>query len=290
MHKIAVHGGLMFHLKSLSLIIVSTLIISSITPTALAGPGGTGGGSGCRAEFMSVGYEFSLWLNEHGAKLQPQINGSDFLQEIDPNIIISTEENLTYTGSPVDAYWDGQKIKVRCDRFLNNNLENRRRVVAHEIFRKMKIEGDDYRISRQIWRSDKTTPFIEALVRYTEGSSIKSTQALGAFIGSGFDTTSQSKLFSFGCARYSTEGIGIIGCKHPNYFSNDSQKESYLNELSSQLNESKNIDYRWDYINGDFCLIETKNLNTCFRVNRGQLAYAIIDISRGAIIEAGFLE
>ncbi len=55
-----------------------------------------------------------------------------------------------YEGNHVDAFYNGNKIQVRCDRLEVNTPEGRERAVAHEIFRKMTLEGDRYEISRQI--------------------------------------------------------------------------------------------------------------------------------------------
>lgn len=136
---------------------VSAVIISQ---SALARPGGdhSGGGSGCLAEFMRTAYEFSEWLDLKGAQLHPPVRGNQFLLELDPKAIKFTDEDLRYQGNPVDAFWNGSHILVRCDRLIPNSFESRRKVVAHEIFRKMGLEGDHYEISRQIWSDKQFAP------------------------------------------------------------------------------------------------------------------------------------
>lgn len=127
------------------------LLLILILASSFAHAEGTrGGGSGCTADFMRAGYVVSDWLKTNGSSLKPAVNGDDFLTQIDPTKIISTTENLQYNGSPVDAFYDGQVIKVRCDRFQHNNTLTQERVVAHEIFRKMGLEGDKYEVSSQI--------------------------------------------------------------------------------------------------------------------------------------------
>ena len=121
----------------------------------LSGGVDTGGGSGCMAEFMRAGYQVSDWLTNNGQKLQPPVRSDDFLRQIDPSIIVEVpaDQPLDYHGNPVDAYFTGTQILVRCDRFLGRDTTIRQRVVAHEIFRRMGLEGDAYEISRQIWSS-----------------------------------------------------------------------------------------------------------------------------------------
>ena len=109
---------------------------------APAGPGGTGGGTGCRGNFMAAAHQVSLWLEVNGGGLKPRpITSKEFLSAItDPKKdiqLIPETEPLTYRNEDVTAFFDGDKIKVRCDRLNKENPIGLKRVVAHEIFRKL---------------------------------------------------------------------------------------------------------------------------------------------------------
>lgn len=129
----------------------STLSAGRAPASPKQGGADAGGGSGCMANFMSAAFDASEWLSNNGSKLKPAVKENAFLLATSPNDILITNEDLEYKGNPVDAFFDGSKIEVRCDRLTNDNIVNRRRVVAHEIFRKMGLEGDQYEISRQMF-------------------------------------------------------------------------------------------------------------------------------------------
>ena len=59
-------------------------------------------------------------------------------------------ESLQYRRENVTAFFDGTRIRVRCDRLNKENPAGLKRVVAHEVFRKMGLEGDDYRYTMQV--------------------------------------------------------------------------------------------------------------------------------------------
>ncbi len=117
---------------------------------AHAGPRDSGGGSGCLSEIFRSASTVSDWLETNGAKLSPPVKASDFLNSVDPSAIRFTQDDLQYQGNPVDAYFDGKFIRVRCDRLQRDSADAQNRVIAHEVFRKMGHEGDKYELSRQI--------------------------------------------------------------------------------------------------------------------------------------------
>jgi hypothetical protein len=131
--------------------------------------------------------------------------------------------------------------------------------------------------------------FSDAAAKYQDGISIKSTQILGVFSGTGSTAEGKAVRSTFGCKSYPASITYIIGCTHLSYYTNPQDETQKLGELRAQLESEKNIDFNWNYPNGDLCLLETRTKNTCFRVNRGQFVYAVIDTSIGAIIEAGEL-
>jgi hypothetical protein len=137
-------------MKSFNRFLLLSLVL--VAQSALSSEGGStrGGGTGCLAEIMTAALSTSKLLDSVPVSRNLPINGESFLAQIDPNIFQFTQDDLQYEGNAVDAFFTGQKIQVRCDRFEANTTEGRERVLAHEIFRKMGIEGDKYEISRQI--------------------------------------------------------------------------------------------------------------------------------------------
>ena len=156
-----------FMFSGIQCVLLMTLLFASFAYAK--GPGSTGGGKGCRADFMRSAFVTSQWLETNGSKLNPQISSNDFLVEVDPDKIVETpDEDLQDRGEPVSAYYDGEKIKVRCDRLEAETSDARQRVIAHEIFRKMGVEGDLYEVSRQIdIINSKSQYHVECDVKYT---------------------------------------------------------------------------------------------------------------------------
>lgn len=129
------------------------LALLGIANTALARniESGPGGGSGCMSEIFRAANVVASWLENNGDKLRPEaINAEDFLDAVDPSAIQFTNEDLRYQGNPVDAYFDGHVIHINCERFKNDPADAQDRVLAHEVFRKMKMEGDRFEVTRQI--------------------------------------------------------------------------------------------------------------------------------------------
>ena len=110
----------------------------------------TGGGKGCRAEILHVTNEVADWIAVYGNLLSPRLSKYEFLEAAASGGIVDTDEDLRFNGEKVDALFDGKKIVVQCNRFLGNTYDVRKRVMAHEVFRKMGLEGDDYEVSRQM--------------------------------------------------------------------------------------------------------------------------------------------
>lgn len=125
-----------------------------VGPSAFVYAGGnTGGGAGCVADFMATAYELNSWLLTNGSNLNPPIDANAFHSVVDAKIIIPTIEDLrANNGSVVDARYESENdiIKVRCDRLQANTKSGLWRVVGHEFFRRMGIEGDGYELTQQI--------------------------------------------------------------------------------------------------------------------------------------------
>jgi hypothetical protein len=119
------------------------------------GVGSSGGGTGCRGNFLATAHQVALWLEVNGSGLKPSaVSSKDFLSEIaSPELAISLvpeSEPLKYRSEDVTAIFNGKQIQVRCDRLNRENPPGLKRVVAHEIFRKMNLEGDDYNYTKQV--------------------------------------------------------------------------------------------------------------------------------------------
>src|SRR5271156_4322186 len=71
-----------------------------------AGADGSGGGDAIKQDFLisaSAAYQLIL---KNGATLQPQVDPAKFGAAIDPSHITSTDHELIYQNTVVDAYYD----------------------------------------------------------------------------------------------------------------------------------------------------------------------------------------
>lgn len=130
---------------------VGLLIFDGFAALAFGGDH-SGGGSGCMSEVQRSAEVVIQDLRLEGRKLNPPVRASAFAGASRPTSFKFVDEktDLQYEGAHVDAYFNGETILVRCDRFEKNSIDGRARVVAHEIFRKMAIEGGNYEVSRQL--------------------------------------------------------------------------------------------------------------------------------------------
>lgn len=129
---------------------ISVFLALTISQAAHSSNEGRGGGSGCLAEIKSVHHELAVWLAKNGKGLSPAVEAEDFIKALPDNDIVFTDKELVYQGRPIDAYFDGEKISFNCSRFQKNGPAPKRLLIAHEVFRKLHIEGDGYEVSRQI--------------------------------------------------------------------------------------------------------------------------------------------
>lgn len=129
--------------------IVGLLATAQPAHAAKGGGGDPGGGSGCMAEIYVAASLVDLYLYKHK---DLGVNSLEFQQALDPLAIkfVPPTQPLKYEGNDVDAYFDGNKIEVRCDRFLGLDADARAHVIAHELFRKLGREGDAYEITHKI--------------------------------------------------------------------------------------------------------------------------------------------
>ena len=157
-------------------LVFATLICLAIghATSAFCQDGGVGGGGGDEftADFINVAsQELYPWLKLHGSSLSPQIDAEDFLAAV--NQIVKNKDiasavrvyescNGTKKGRQVEACFSTDTGKITLSRswypIQKTNSMPKLRLVAHEMFRKMKIEGDQYEVARQIsiTNSDQT--------------------------------------------------------------------------------------------------------------------------------------
>ncbi len=154
-------------MKILILLAITTVVaLIDTSATARTGPSGkaantgravgrdtSGGGSGCMGEYMAQVQGIADWIQKKGSTLKPSVSSERFLEAADPNDveIVPVTIDLKYKGNPISAFYEGSKIQLRCDRLLSEPPNWRKRTVAHEVLRKMGLEGDRYEISRQMF-------------------------------------------------------------------------------------------------------------------------------------------
>jgi hypothetical protein len=103
------------------------LVLSMVfsVPSFAKGGRASGGGSGCRANFLADVKEVSLWFKANGAGLTPPLSEDQFASAVSLDDLIELPESmdLNYNGGPVTALYDGEsdKIKIRCDRYNKEN-------------------------------------------------------------------------------------------------------------------------------------------------------------------------
>ncbi len=122
---------------------------------------GGGGGTGCKATFMAAAYQTAAWIEKSGYSLKPTVDVKDYVSALNTVKVVEVPKSVDLKeygthGKSVTSRYDGNNtIEVRCDRLNAETQQGLKRVTAHEIFRKMKIEGDAYEVSRQIFDPKK---------------------------------------------------------------------------------------------------------------------------------------
>jgi len=144
-------------MKQLSLLLcMSALCISAYGQShqpLKRGDQGGGGGDAYVADFISIAYKVYGWLEKNGQFLEPKVDASDFILTLEPKKIASQNEPLFYRGVEVDAYYKGEDGVIHINRPRYSSIQEESikwRLVSHEIFRKMKLEDDEYQITQQI--------------------------------------------------------------------------------------------------------------------------------------------
>ena len=127
---------------------------------AFDGGGSTGGGDEFALDFIQTAtQQLYPWLKAHGKSLNPKIDADDFLMATNPEEIVSDLQVFetcdgSKNGREVEACYSESTNKIHLSRTRYPiNLKSspgKLGLVAHEIFRKMKLEGDQYEITRQI--------------------------------------------------------------------------------------------------------------------------------------------
>lgn len=141
------------------------------------GAGNTGGGDEYTADFVNTArLEIYPWLKEHGSTLKPAVDAEEFMKAVDPENIVSSpqvfescqfqviDEGLPsqkIVGVPkskedrsVPACYNSDVGKIYLSRsrypIVLRNSSPKRGLIAHEVFRKMGLEGNAYEISSQM--------------------------------------------------------------------------------------------------------------------------------------------
>lgn len=136
------------------------IFLVSQTVLSKDGGEGSGGGDSYTQDFITVAEnEIYPWLKDNGHKLNPQVDAEEFLKNIDPTKIESDKHVFescdgSGTGREVEVCYNGHTDQFFISRtrypLASSNSPSKRGLIAHEIFRKMKIEGDKYEVTRQI--------------------------------------------------------------------------------------------------------------------------------------------
>ncbi len=172
------------------------LIVTLLTTGNVFAGGETGGGDLFILDFTQTAREeIYPWIKEHGSQLTPPVNAESFLEAISPKDMIS----MDHVYESCDGSNSGREVDACYNEITKQTVISRTRypirmptspaksaLVAHEIFRKLKLEGDDYNVSRQmpILLLDPQT---QNMMRSTfRGEchitpALKSTESLGTF-------------------------------------------------------------------------------------------------------------
>jgi len=119
----------------------------------------SGGGDTYTLNFIKTAtQELFPWLSVHGAKLNPPVDASAFLLAINPEKIVSLDHvyescDQSQSGREVDACYNAKTGRIFLSRTrypLQQSSPEKLGLVAHEIFRKMGIEGNLYEVTRQM--------------------------------------------------------------------------------------------------------------------------------------------
>lgn len=148
-----------------------------------------GGGDHYTINFVNFAEkEVYPWLVKNGSRIQPTVDAEQFKQKIQDLAEITESKDVVYESC--DESQNG-RIVAACynsvtDRFFINrklypldtqNSHSKRLLVMHEIFRRMKIEGDKYEITRNL-SLNTTNPqlTLTCMIRYYQEAGFSSTE------------------------------------------------------------------------------------------------------------------
>lgn len=140
-------------------ILLSTLLTVPSFAKGKMGAGSSGGGDSYVLDFVKTAtQEVYPWLLKNGRALDSKININDFLVAINPKEIVSIAHVFescdgSNTGREVEACYNADTDFIYLSRTMyrvNDNSPAKQGVVAHELFRKMGAEGDNYEITKQM--------------------------------------------------------------------------------------------------------------------------------------------
>lgn len=165
--------GFVKALNQFWLLVLSLLSISSAAEAIQGGSGMSGGGDRFVQDFIRVAnMELLPWFVKYGQQnMLPAVPATNFKKAIDTLVEDKTifSEEVVYescdgslNGRRVEVCYNAEKKKLIVSRTaypvdLSYSI-SKRRLVAHEIFRIMKLESNDYRLSNQLIFDDIALP------------------------------------------------------------------------------------------------------------------------------------
>jgi hypothetical protein len=112
-----------------------------------------GGGDAIKQDFLvSADAAYRLIL-KNGSSLNPPIDPARFGAVIEPAHIASTDEPLIYQNTTVDAYYNASTDVILINRSRWQSIskdDEKLKLAAHELFRRMGLDDDKYQISIQL--------------------------------------------------------------------------------------------------------------------------------------------
>lgn len=144
--------------KTTAVLTLLTAVQPFMAQAEKMGPGGTGGGDEFVADFVALAKADVLQMIVSSNVLPTDEQKTQYLTAVDPKKISSVDEVYeSCNGSK-----DGRQVSI-CynkgfDHFfisrtrypLKNNSDAKMRLIAHEVFRRMNLEGDNYELSQRL--------------------------------------------------------------------------------------------------------------------------------------------
>jgi len=189
---------------ALCLLVLSTSGLAK----ARMGGGDPGGGDQYTLDFINTAQnEIYPWLKKHGTELNPPINAEEFLKFVNPKKIVSQPavfESCNKSGKPesendrsVSACYSATTGMTR----INQSTypldvvasPMKRNFIMHEVFRKMGIEGDDYKVTKRISQTQiDPEEFQNCVIHIFQKFTISQETAIDSCLRSGGDEAFQS--------------------------------------------------------------------------------------------------